>query len=116
MAVTRQKSSAAQPQLPPYGPDHRSGTMVHVWAREAGFDPLRIEKSARVTMYSTPEERKMHAGNHVARLEQGGHRQKYEALGASKEDVDVILRDLERWRDDPDGVHHIVQYEVVAWK
>ncbi|KAL5396699.1 hypothetical protein PMIN06_001774 [Paraphaeosphaeria minitans] len=116
MVITRQKSSVAQPHLPPYGREHRSGSMVHVWARQAGFDPLKIEKSARVTMYSTPEERKAYAGHMIARMEQGGHRQKYEALGASKEDVDLMVKDLERWREDPDGVHHIVQYEVVAWK
>ncbi|OAG04993.1 HbrB-domain-containing protein [Paraphaeosphaeria sporulosa] len=108
MVITRRKSSSAQPHLPPHGPDHRSGSMIHVWAREAGFDPLKIEKSARVTMYSTPEERKVYAGHMIARMEQGGHRQKYEALGASKEDVDLMVRDLERWREDPDGVHHIV--------
>ncbi|KAF2447160.1 HbrB-domain-containing protein [Karstenula rhodostoma CBS 690.94] len=90
MVVTRQKSPAAQPHLPPYGPAHRSGSMIHVWAREAGFDALKIEKGARVTMYSTPEERKEYAGQMIARIEQGGHRQKYEALGASKEDVDVM--------------------------
>jgi SAM-dependent methyltransferase len=103
-------------QFPPYGAEHRSGSMVHVWAREAGFDGLKIEKSARVTMYSTPEERAMYAGNMIARIEQGGHRQKYETLGATQEEVDIMVRDLRRWRDDVDAVHHIVQYEVVAWK
>ncbi|KAJ4355981.1 uncharacterized protein N0V89_004006 [Didymosphaeria variabile] len=116
MVITRQKSSTPRPQYPPHGPEHRSGSMIHVWAREAGFDPLKVEKSARVTMYTTPEERKVYAENMIARMEQGGHRQKYMDLGASREDVDLMVRDMERWRDDPDGVHHIVQYEVVAWK
>lgn len=116
MVITRRSTSAAQPQYPPYGPEHRSGSMVQAWARQAGFDPLKIEKSAQVTMYSTPEERQTFAGNMIARVEQGGHRQKYEALGASKEDVDTIVRDLERWRDDVDAMHLIVQIEVVSWK
>jgi SAM-dependent methyltransferase len=104
------------PQSPPYGAGHRSGSMVHVWARQAGFDGLKIEKSARVTMYSTPEERAVYAGNMIARIEQGGHRERYQRLGATEQEVDVMVHDLGKWRDDVDAVHHIVQYEVVVTK
>ncbi|KAJ4297997.1 hypothetical protein N0V90_005896 [Kalmusia sp. IMI 367209] len=116
MVITRGASSSAHPDNAPFGDGHRSGSLIHVWAREAGFDPLKIEKGARVTLYSTPEERERYAGNLIARIEQGGHRQKYLDIGASKEEVDLMVSDLEKWRDDPDGVHYIVQFEVVAFK
>jgi SAM-dependent methyltransferase len=45
------------PDNAPFKEGHRSGSLVHVWAREAGFDPLKIVKGAKVTMYGTREER-----------------------------------------------------------
>jgi hypothetical protein len=116
MVITRQPPDASRPWYSPYGADHRGGSKTHVFAREAGFDPLKIEKSARVTVYGTPEERKRYAGNMIARIEEGGHRQKYEGVGATKEEIDTIVRDLGRWRDDVDGMHWIVQFEVLIRK
>lgn len=116
MVITRQPPDASRPWYSPYGVDHRGGSKTHVFAREAGFDPSKIEKSARVTVYGTPEERKRYAGNMIARIEEGGHRQKYEGVGATKEEIDTIVRDLGRWRDDVDGMHWIVQFEVLIRK
>jgi ubiquinone/menaquinone biosynthesis C-methylase UbiE len=47
-----------QPDNAPFAEAHRSGSLIHVWARKAGFDPLRIVKEARVQLIATPEERK----------------------------------------------------------
>lgn len=116
MVVTRQPTLSSHPDQPPHEPGHRGGSLVQVWAREAGFDPLKIEKSARVTVYGTPQEKERYAENMMARIREGGHKKKYMDLGASEEDVDLILKDLEAWRDDPDGVHWIVQFEMVACK
>ncbi|KAF1966207.1 S-adenosyl-L-methionine-dependent methyltransferase [Bimuria novae-zelandiae CBS 107.79] len=56
MVVTRRNTGSPHPDHPPYGRDHRGGSLVHVWAREAGFEPGMIEKIAKATMYRTPEE------------------------------------------------------------
>ena len=116
MVITRQPPDASHGCYPPFGPEHRGGSRVHVWAREAGFEASKIEKSARVTVHSTAEEREQWAGTTVARIEQGGHRQKYKEVGATDEEIDSIVRDVARWREDVDGMHWIVQFEVLAWK
>jgi hypothetical protein len=38
------------------------------------------------------------------------------ALGATEEDVDMMVRDLKVWRDDVDGWYSIMNCEVVCFK
>lgn len=58
--------------IAPRPPNHRSGSRIHVWAREAGFDPAKITKGASAQVYSTADEKKFLAGVMAARIEQGG--------------------------------------------
>ncbi|KAF1851825.1 S-adenosyl-L-methionine-dependent methyltransferase [Cucurbitaria berberidis CBS 394.84] len=99
----------------PYPSNHRSGSYVHVWARQAGFDPAKIKKGAGVHTLATPEERKFLAGVMVGRIEQAGHREKFLDLGATKEEVDEMVRAWREWEEDVDGWVANVNSEVVCW-
>jgi SAM-dependent methyltransferase len=103
------------PDNAPFKEGHRSGSLVHVWGREAGFEPLKMVKGAKVTMYATPEEREYVAGNYIGRFDQAGWRDKYIAAGASAEDVDNIVADLKKWKEDVDGWHAVMQCETICW-
>jgi hypothetical protein len=94
---------------------HRSGSLVHRWAREAGFDPHKIVKGAKVTLYATPHDREFYADNMIGRLKEAGHGDKFLELGATREEVEIMARDWQRWRDDVDGWGAILQCETICW-
>lgn len=104
----------AHPDSPPHPPGHRSGSLTHVWARQAGFDPLKIEKGASVQLYRTPEERKPYCELMTGRLVAGGHKDLYMKLGASEQDIEMMITDFKRWADDVDGWHAILQCETIC--
>lgn len=70
-------NSLSAPQNPPHPPGHRGGSLIHVWARQAGFDPVKIIKSAGVSLYTSEAERKWFCESYVRRLEQGGAAEKF---------------------------------------
>jgi ubiquinone/menaquinone biosynthesis C-methylase UbiE len=99
----------------PHPPNHRAGSRIHAWAREAGFDPERIIKDASVQVMATREKREFLAGAMIGRIEKAGHREKFVKLGATEEDVDAMLRDLKIWRDDVDGWYAVMNCEVICF-
>jgi ubiquinone/menaquinone biosynthesis C-methylase UbiE len=105
-----------RPYNAPHPPNHRAGSRIHVWAREAGFEPERIVKDASVQVIATQEKRDFLGGMMVKRIEDAGQRGKFVALGATEEDVDMMVRDLKVWRDDVDGWYSIMNCEVVCFK
>lgn len=108
------KSDREQPDNPPYGPNHRSGSLVHIWARQAGFDPLKITKDARVQLYATPEDRALFAGMMVGRIEHAGHKEKYLKLGATEEEIRCIVEDFKKWAEDVDGWSAMLHCETIC--
>jgi ubiquinone/menaquinone biosynthesis C-methylase UbiE len=105
-----------RPYNAPHPPNHRAGSRIHVWAREAGFEPEKIVKDASVQIIATQEKRKFLAGVMVRRIEDAGQRGKFMDLGATEDDVDGMVRDLKAWRDDVDGWYSIMNCEVVCSK
>jgi SAM-dependent methyltransferase len=103
-----------RPDAHPHPPNHRSGSRVHVWAREAGFDPSKIVKRASADVHATPEQREKLGGIMVGRIEEGGHREKYLSLGASEEEIDAIVRDWKSWVQDVDAWWGMFNCEVVC--
>lgn len=106
---------SSYPDNVPHPLNHRSGSMIHVWARQAGFAHDRIVKKASVQVIATPEERKFKAGIMVARIEEGGHRAKFLEIGATHEEIDEIVKGWTEWERDVDGWYAIVNCEVVCW-
>lgn len=103
-----------RPDVHPHPPNHRTGSRVHVWAREAGFDPGKIIKGASADVHATPEKRERLGRIMVGRIEEGGHREKYIKLGATEEEIDTIVSDWERWVEDVDAWWGMFNCEVVC--
>ncbi|KAJ4367969.1 hypothetical protein N0V86_009810 [Didymella sp. IMI 355093] len=108
------KWSQERPDVHPHPPNHRSGSRIQVWAREAGFEPDKITKRASTDVHATPEQRQKIGKIMIARIEEGGHREKYKKLGASEEEVDAIVRDWGVWMEDVDAWWCSVNCEVVC--
>ncbi|CAI6339437.1 unnamed protein product [Periconia digitata] len=110
----RAPSSISHPDQAPFAPGHKGGSLVHVHARQAGFDPAKIEKGGKVTIYGTEAERRDYATIMINRVEKGGHGQKFKDLGASEEDVSEIVQAWKEWADDVDGWHAVMQCETIC--
>jgi SAM-dependent methyltransferase len=85
---------ALHPDQPPFAPGHRGGSLVHVWAREAGFDPKKVQKGGRMQIHSTEEERRFFGGIMAERIVGAGHGEKYveflRSLGCLSTDLMVL--------------------------
>jgi SAM-dependent methyltransferase len=103
-----------QPWNVPHPPNNRAGSRIHVWAREAGFDPDRIIKDASVTVMATQEKRDFLADVMIARIEKAGHREKFVKLGATDVEINGIVKDLRLWKDDKDGWYAVMNCEVIC--
>ncbi|OAL04676.1 S-adenosyl-L-methionine-dependent methyltransferase [Phaeosphaeriaceae sp. SRC1lsM3a] len=104
-----------RPYNSPHPSNHRSGSLVHVWAREAGFDPEKMVKGASVESGSTKEKRDVFADNMLARFESAGWREKWAKLGASEEEIETVVRDLKKWKEDVDSWYAITNAETVCF-
>ncbi|KAF2636486.1 S-adenosyl-L-methionine-dependent methyltransferase [Massarina eburnea CBS 473.64] len=102
------------PDQAPFAPGHRGGSLLHVWAREAGFDPKRIEKGASVQVYATEEQRGFYAEGMVKRIVDGGHGEKFKSLGATEEEVQEIVKGWREWGENVDGWTATVDCEVIC--
>jgi SAM-dependent methyltransferase len=109
-------TSLPHPQSPPLQPNARCGSSVHVWAREAGFDPAKMKKGVGADVMASEEERKSWAGMWLGRIDQGGMKDTWRKLGATEEEFDLVRRDIKAWETDVDGWHAILQAEVICWK
>lgn len=89
------------------------GRKLHVWAREAGFDRSKMVVTGSANVFSSEEQRRWFAGVHIGRMRSDGHAEK---LKMSNEDVEAIVKDFEKWRDDVDGWMTIWDCEVIAYK
>lgn len=101
---------------------------LHVWATEAGFQREEIKTGASGTVYSTTEERKWWSEGIMGRLEEESHHRLSreeviwpDELGGGRrvvgeEGIDVMRRDIEKWKDDEGGWWGALQCEVLCWK
>ena len=63
---------------------------------------------------ANPEQKERYGSIMIRRIEKGGHRDAYLKIGASGEEVDMMIRDWKRWIEDVDGWMCIVNCEVVC--
>lgn len=105
----------AKPYNSPHPPNHRSGSLVHMWAREAGFDPKKIIKGASVELGGTKEKRDVFADNMLGRFENAEWRAKWINMGASDQEIATVVRDMKRWKGDVDSWYAIINCETVCF-
>jgi ubiquinone/menaquinone biosynthesis C-methylase UbiE len=89
---------------------------LHVWAREAGFEREKMKVGVSGQVSSTEEERREFVDVHVGRLRGEGVGGKMRELGIMEGDLEEMIKDLERWRDDVDGWYTNWCCEVIAVK
>jgi ubiquinone/menaquinone biosynthesis C-methylase UbiE len=95
-----------------------AGRRLHVWAKEAGFDPAKMQVGTGGTTYAAPELASWWGGTHIGRL-QGEVGQKWLSEGRVVEgqaDINAMIDGLRTWKDDPTAWYTTVQGEVIAWK
>ncbi|KAF2201688.1 putative ubiE/COQ5 methyltransferase [Delitschia confertaspora ATCC 74209] len=107
-------TDSPHPQNLPHGPEYRGGSLIHVWARQAGFDPTKMKKGADVELYSSEQERKWFGESYIARIEHGGAGDKFRKLDANEEELQTILADLRAWMNDVDGWFSIFHGEIIC--
>jgi SAM-dependent methyltransferase len=93
------------------------GKRMHVLAREAGFERSKMTVGMGGTVYSSDEERRWWAKVQGQRLvDDQYYRAKAIEAGTSEEEIKLMLRDLEIWKEDPDGWYGLAQAENIYRK
>ncbi|KAF2116885.1 S-adenosyl-L-methionine-dependent methyltransferase [Lophiotrema nucula] len=102
----------------PYPPgiqlSDKGGSMMHVFAREAGFEPKKMAKGAGAEVHAGEEEARFFGLHMLGRVE--GSTEQYKALGATDQEIDLMKRDLKAWAEDVDAWFAILQAELICWK
>ena len=96
------------------GVDSTGGQNLHVWARRAGFDPLKMRNSLSAVIYSTPEERRFWAELHKERIERSALRERLLKVGIDEGQLESMGRAMLDWVDDVDGMFVFPSHELVA--
>ena len=93
------------------------GRYIHVWAREAGFDPGRIQKGAGTWCYSSPEERIYWGGSMEERAKSSGlAKMALEGGLATREELDGMAQGWKAFVQDEDGWFSVLHGEIICWK
>ncbi|KAF2740063.1 putative ubiE/COQ5 methyltransferase [Polyplosphaeria fusca] len=111
--LTITRTDRKHPMNPPHAPGHRGGGVVHVFAREAGFDPAKMKKGAGTQCYGTSEETLWFADIMTGRMKV--HRESYSELGATEEELKMMEDDLKMWGEHVDAWFAILQAELICW-
>jgi ubiquinone/menaquinone biosynthesis C-methylase UbiE len=89
---------------------------MHGWAREAGFDRDKMTVSGSGSVSCSKPEREFLADVHLSRLRDAVGAKIMELGLVDQKQVDRIIQDVEKWRDDVDGWNVIWQCELIARK
>ena len=93
------------------------GRFIHVWAREAGFEPRQIRTSAGAWCFSSPEERADWGGSMEERAKDSGlARMAVEAGLATKEDLEAMARGWRTFVEDDNGWFSVLHGEIICTK
>ena len=108
------KDDREHPMSIPHSNEYRGGSLIHVWARKAGFDVDKMAKGVSVQAYGTPDERDWFVQTYTARIENLDTRDKMKACGATEDDLEEMVRGLSEWGQDVDGWLGIMHGELIA--
>ena len=98
-------------------PGFGGGRKIHAWARQAGFERSKMHLTGSASMRNGEQERRADVERQIAKLRGKGVGDKFKELGIlNEEEIEEIVKDLERWRDDVDGWSVVWECEVVAYK
>lgn len=93
------------------------GRMIHVWAREAGFESGRVKRGAGAWCFGSDEERAYWGGSMEARARSSGFAKSVVEEGyAGPKDLEVIANGWKEFVDDKDAWFGLLHGEIVCWK
>ena len=98
----------------PHSAGYQGGSLLHVWARKAGFDVKGTTKGVGVQAYTTPEERDWFVQTYTGRIENPETRDKIKACGATEDDLEEMVKGLHEWGQNVDGWLGIMHGELIA--
>lgn len=94
-----------------------SGRFIHVWAREAGFDREKIQKSTGSWCFSSPMERAYWGGSMEGRAKSSGLAKKAVEEGlVTQEELDKMAQGWRSFIEDEDGWFAVLHAEILCWK
>ncbi|KAL4932421.1 class I SAM-dependent methyltransferase [Aspergillus undulatus] len=99
------------------GGNPHPGKMIHAWAVQAGFQRVKIERSAGTWCFSTPEERQYWGESMARRMEGSGLAEGAVSGGfASKRELEAIARGWREWVGQDDGWFGVLHGQLLCWK
>ncbi|KAL3457091.1 UbiE/COQ5 methyltransferase [Aspergillus heterothallicus] len=98
------------------GGNPHPGRMLHLWAREAGFDLEDVRRSAGAWCFSTRGEREYWGGGMARRMEDSGFVEAAAAQGVSREELGGIARGWREWVAEEEGWFGVLHGEILCWK
>lgn len=97
------------------GMEPGAGRRLHAWAREAGFNPARIQMSTSNWTYRTPTERVAWSELCVDILEKSEYSAALVQLGFVRaEELQEMVQAWKDWRDNEDGFSVVMNMEILC--
>ncbi|KAL3493361.1 UbiE/COQ5 methyltransferase [Aspergillus germanicus] len=100
------------------GGNPHPGNMMHVWAREAGFDSERVQRSAGAWCFSSPEQREYWGEGMARRMEGSGFVDEVVAQEGEgrREELERIVKGWREWVAEKDGWFGVLHGEMLCFK
>ncbi|KAM0750100.1 methyltransferase type 11 [Meredithblackwellia eburnea MCA 4105] len=99
------------------GGQPNAGRQVHAWAREAGFDPPKMKRSAGTWCYSSPEEIAWWSDLWAERVIKSSFKDSALKGGlATEQALQNISDSWKSWGEKPDAWFALLHGELLAWK
>ena len=116
VGIAKWREVTERMQLAKGGNPH-PGRMIHVWAREAGFDSGSVKRSAGAWCFGSDGERAYWGGSMEERARSSGFAKNVVEEGfAEPGDLEVIARGWRQFVEDEDAWFGLLHGEILCWK
>ncbi|KAJ5508017.1 hypothetical protein N7527_010160 [Penicillium freii] len=116
VGIAKWREVTERMQLAKGGNPH-PGRMIHVWAREAGFDSGSVKRSAGAWCFGSEGERAYWGGSMEERARSSGFAKNVVEEGfAEPGDLEVIARGWRQFVEDGDAWFGLLHGEILCWK